>query len=173
LIKPNDRTFVEKQLRVIGSEGDQVGIISYEEARNLAVKAELDLVLVAENAEPNVCRIMDFGKLVYGHKKKIKEQKRHQHTQKLKEIKFRLRIDSHDYKYKVNHAVEFLEKGFKVKTTLMFKGRELAHKELGFDMMNKLVEDLSEHGAPDDKLKFIGRNITATFSPLKGHVHHH
>lgn len=156
-------------MRLVGSDGEQVGIVKFEEAQKLAEEAGLDVVLVAENANPAVCRIMDFGKLVYEQKKKVKDQKKHQHAQKNKEIKFRVNIDPHDYQIKVNHAIEFFEKGYKVKVTLMFRGREMAHKEIGFEVIQKVIGDLEEYATPDSQPKLMGRNISVSFSPIKGH----
>lgn len=156
-------------MRLIGADGEQVGIVKSEEAIRMAAEAKLDLVMVAEKSEPPVCRIMDFGKLVYEQKKKKRDQKKHQHAQKVKEIKFRINIDQHDYEMKINHAIEFFEKGYKVKVTLMFRGREMAHKEIGFDIIKKVIEDLKEHGTAEMTPKMLGRNISVSFSPLKGH----
>ena len=126
----------------------------------------LDLVLVSENSEISVCRIMDYGKLRYEQKKKVKDQKKSSHKTKLKEVKFRVNIEKHDYDYKINHAVEFLSKGNKVKLTLMFRGREMAHKDIGFDLITRVVEDLTEYSKSESMPKLMGRNITAVVSPL-------
>ncbi len=121
---------------------------------------------MAEKSKPPVCRIMDHGKLIYDQKKKKREQKKHTHVQKVKEVKFKLRIEQHDYEYKINHAISFLEKGDKVKATIVFKGRELSHKELGYDLINRIIEELQKCSNLDSKPSFAGRNITATFSAL-------
>lgn len=144
----------------------------FEEAREKAKQEGLDLVAVAENSDPPVVRIMDFGKLVYEQKKKQRDQKKHHHIQKLKEIKFHVNIDPHDYQYKLQHGIEFLEKGDKLKITLAFRGREMAHKDIGMDLMLGLIEELKEHGSADNEPKFMGRNLSVTFSPTKGHKHH-
>jgi translation initiation factor IF-3 len=112
---------------------------------------------------------MDYGKLRFEQKKKIKDQKKNQHAQKLKEVKFRINIEKHDYDYKVNHALEFLGKGYKVKITLMFRGREMAHKEFGFELIKRVLADTEQHGTADNDAKLLGRNITVTLSPIKGH----
>lgn len=145
--------------------------MSFGEARKLSIEAALDLVLVAENADPPVCRIMDFGKLQYEQKRNLRLQKKHSVTQKVKEVKFRVNIDHHDYEYKLKHALEFLEKGNKLKATLMFRGREMAHKDIGFELMTKVIADIGDHGIPDGEPKLLGRNITVSFSPGKGHKH--
>lgn len=142
--------------------------MKYEEARQRATESEKDLVVVAENVSPPVCKLMDYGKLLYEMKKKQKDQKKHQHAQKVKEVKFRVSIDEHDYNYKVHHAIEFLEKGYKVKITLMFRGREMAHKDMGFELINKIIGELESHGMAESEPKLLGRNISLTFAP-RGH----
>lgn len=131
----------------------------------MAKQGGLNLVMVAENSDPPVCKIVDFGKLIYEQKKKDKDQRRHQHAQKHKEIKFTPSIDPHDYQIKITHAIEFLEKNYKLKATMMFRGREMAHKELGFGVMERLVKDLAAHGVPEAPPKLIGRSIIINFSP--------
>lgn len=165
LIKPGDVSFASREVRLIGADGEQVGVVAYENARKMAVEAKLDLVLVAEKSEPPVCRIMDYGKLTYEQKKNIKSQKKHVIAQKLKEVKFHINIDNHDYDYKLKHGIEFLEKGAKLKITLVFRGREMAHKELGFELMERIIADLAKHGTAEEKPKLLGRNISVTFSP--------
>ena len=114
-----------------------------------------------------VCRIMDFGKLCYEQKKKMKDQKRHNQAQKVKEIKFRLNIDTHDYEFKIAHGIEFLEEGNKLKVTIMFKGREMAHPEKGFELIDKITESLKDKGVLDAPGKLLGRNICVSYSPVK------
>ena len=138
-----------------------------EEGLAMAKEAGLNLVMVSETSNPPVCRIMDYGKLQYDRKKKIRDQRKSHHAQKLKEVKFRLRIEEHDYNYKINHAIEFLGKGYKLKASLMFRGREMAHKDMGFELMERVVKDLEEYGKAESPLKLMGRNITVTFTPLK------
>ncbi|OGV55648.1 MAG: translation initiation factor IF-3 [Lentisphaerae bacterium GWF2_52_8] len=170
LIKPNDRVFApDFQVRVVGADGEQHGVVTFDDARRLAKEAKLDLVLVAETSTPPVCRIMDFGKLRYEQKKKVKDQKKHQLAQKLKEVKFRVSIDEHDFGYKIEHSIEFLSKGCKLKITLMFRGREMAHQEIGFDLMKRIITTLAEHGTPESEPKLFGRNIVVNFNPK----HHH
>jgi translation initiation factor IF-3 len=166
LIREGGRLFAGREVLVIDLEGVKHGPIKVEEGLALAKEVGLNLVMVAENANPQVCRIMDFGKLQYERKKKIREQKKHHHAQKLKEVKFRLRIEKHDYDYKINHAIEFLEKGYKLKATMMFRGREMAHKEFGFQLMKNVVSDLVEHGKAESDPKLMGRNVSVTFTPV-------
>ena len=154
---------------MIGANGEQLGVMKLAQACQAAKDARLDLVLVAENATPPVCRIQDFGKLVYEQKKKLKDQKRNSAAQKTKEIKFRLHIETHDYETKLNHAKEFLAEGNKLKVTLMFKGREMTHQEMGFELINRVIEDLKEDGVVDSPAKLFGKNIQMSFNPKGNH----
>lgn len=133
----------------------------------MADAASLDLVAVSENSTPPVCRIMDHGKLVYEQKRKLREQRRQHAHHRLKEVKFRVRIEEHDYQYKINHAVEFLQKGNPVKISLMFRGREMAHKEIGFELINRVIEDLTEYGSSDSPPRLMGRSIIVNLTPVK------
>jgi translation initiation factor IF-3 len=162
-IRRNHRIKVP-QVRVISPEGKQLGILDTTKAVNLALEVGLDLVEVAPNATPPVCRIMDFGKYVY------EEQKKHSHAKttasKIKEIEFTARIAQHDYETKLRHAEEFLNHGNKVKMRLKFRGREMAHTEIGFEVMQRAVADLVGMGNPDAEPKLIGRNIHVMLTPL-------
>jgi translation initiation factor IF-3 len=151
---------------VISNSGEQVGIIDYKKAQSMASEDGLDLVLVSDNGDVPVVRIMDYGKLRFEQKKKIKDQKKASHKTKLKEVKFRVNIEKHDYDYKINHAIDFLGKGNKVKLTLMFRGREMAHKEIGFELIQRVLVDLEEHGKVESPAKLMGRNITAVLTPI-------
>lgn len=153
------------EIRVIGPTGNQLGVLATRDALSLAKEAGLDLVEVSPNARPPVCRILDYGKYMYEQSKKDKDKKS-TGSSKLKEVKFRVRTDQHDYITKVRHAEEFLHKGNKVKLTLMFRGREMEHTELGFETINRAIEDLKTMGTPDQVAKLIGRNISVTLSPL-------
>src|SRR5208282_1149381 len=162
-IRRNHRIKVP-QVRVISPEGKQLGILDTPKAVNLALEVGLDLVEVAPNATPPVCRIMDFGKYVY------EEQKKHSHAKstasKIKEIEFTARIAQNDFRTKLRHAEEFLDHGNKVKLRLKFRGREMAHTELGFEVMKKAVVELAGMGHPDADPKLIGRNIHVMLTPL-------
>lgn len=162
-IRRNHRIKVP-QVRVISPEGKQLGIMDTPKAINLALEVGLDLVEFAPNANPPVCRIIDFGKYVY------EEQKKHSHAKstgsKIKEIEFTARIEQHDYETKLRHAEQFLNHGNKVKMRLKFRGREMAHTELGFDVMKRAVADLIGMGHPDSEPKLIGRNIHVMLTPL-------
>ncbi len=166
LIKPDNSPFAGKNVRLVGAEGEQVGIVSFEDARAQAAAIGMDLVIVADQADPPVIRIMDYGKLRYEKKKNLKAQKKKQHTQKLKEIKFHVRTDKHDMEYKINHAKEFLGKSYKLKISLQFRGREMAHKELGFELIKNVITELEDYGQADSPPKIIGRSIITTISPL-------
>lgn len=149
---------------IIGSTGQQLGILKTEEAVQKAKSYGLDLIEVAPTANPPVCRIADFGKFKYELTKKEKESK-HSAT-KIKEIKFRVKIGTHDYETKLRHAEEFLDKGNKLKMTLQFRGRENAHKDLGMTMMQKIIKDLETMAHVDMPPKLVGRAIGMTLSPL-------
>lgn len=170
LLKPNDRMYMDRPLLVIGPNGEQLGQMKLGPACYAAQEAKLDLVLVAETSEPPVCRIMNFGKLCYEQKKKLKDQKKKSlATQKVKEIKFRLHIDTHDYEVKLKHGIEFLEEGSKLKITLQFKGREMAHPEMGFELIQRITDDLQDYGVPDGTPKQLGKCIGVSFSPKGNH----
>jgi len=162
-IRRNHRIKVP-QVRVISPEGKQLGILDTPKAVNLALEVGLDLVEVAPNATPPVCRIMDFGKYVY------EEQKKHSHAKatgsKIKEIEFSARIAENDFFTKLRHAEEFLHHGNKVKLRLKFRGREMAHTEIGFKVMTRAVAELAGMGHPDADPKLIGRNIHVMLTPL-------
>jgi translation initiation factor IF-3 len=151
------------QIRVISPEGRQLGIMETGQAIKLAQQFNLDLVEVAPTAQPPVCRIMDFGKYMY------EESKKHHHNKpaagKIKEIEFTVRIESHDFMTKVRLAEEFLDHGNKVKLRLKFRGREMAHTEMGFDVMKKALAELSGMGHPDSDPKLMGKQINVMLSP--------
>ena len=144
-----------------------MGLVSYTDALKQAQEAGLDLVLVAEKSNPPVCRIMDYGKLLFEQKKNLKNQRKRNLTQKVKEVKFHVNVDKHDYEYKTTHAQKFLEKGYKVKITLALRGREMAHKDMAFELLGKITEDLKGYGKTDVTPKFQGRNLSVPFAPDK------
>ncbi|HEY1793426.1 MAG TPA: translation initiation factor IF-3 [Opitutaceae bacterium] len=162
-IRRNHRIKVP-QVRVISPEGRQLGIMDTPKAVNLALENGLELVEVAPNATPPVCRIMDFGKYVYEESKKTSHSK--STASKIKEIEFTARIAPNDFNTKLRHAEEFLDHGNKVKLRLKFRGREMAHTELGFEVMKRAVIDLAGMGHPDADPKLIGRNIHVMLTPL-------
>ncbi|OVE73688.1 translation initiation factor IF-3 [bacterium B13(2017)] len=164
-----NREIRSAEVRLIGDDGKQLGIIPTKKAIELAQNEDQDLVEVNPNATPSVCRVMDYGKYKYRQTKKEKEAKKRQHVIKVKEIKLRPAIDEHDCNVKLENAKKFLEKGNKVKLTLMFRGRELAHKEIGEAVLKRFCESLveSKFGAIESNVKRIGRNMTMVVAPLK------
>ena len=163
-LRKNER-IRSREVRVIGPDAKQIGILQTSEALKLARQVGLDLVEISPTARPPVCRILDFGKYKYEQSKKGRENKKHP-TSKIKEVKFRVRIEQHDYMVKLRRAEDFLDKGNKVKLTLSFRGRELEHTELGFDVINRAVKDLTHIGSGEAEPKMAGRNIILLVSPL-------
>jgi translation initiation factor IF-3 len=164
LIRVNHRIRAREVRVIIGSTNEQLGVLRLQDALRKAEEMGLDLVEVAANAEPPVCRIVDFGKYRYELAKQEKDKK--SHTSKLKEVKFRVNIDQHDYMTKIRHAEEFLDKGNKVKVQLQFRGREMAHQDLGMAVVQRVREDLATMGHVDMDPRLIGRTINMTMSPL-------
>ena len=159
-----------RQVRVVDEEGEQLGIMSPQDALKEAESKELDLVEVAPNATPPVCRIMDYGKFKYEQKRRARESRKNQHTVTVKEIKYRPKIDKHDFEYKTNHVREFLAEGHKVKITVMFRGREMAHPEFGREILVKVVEETpdlctGEYSPATSRLE--GRNMSIVLQPSK------
>lgn len=140
-------------------------IVPLVKAREMARDAGLDLVVVSDRSTPPVLRIMNFGKLQYEQKKNLKAQRKNSATQKIKEIKFHINVDTNDYEIKVKRGLEFLEKGYRLKLTLALRGREMAHQDLAYDLMNKVLAELAPYGDADGKPKLFGRNITVNFAP--------
>ncbi|NQT84596.1 translation initiation factor IF-3 [bacterium] len=155
------------KVRTIDSTGKQVGILPRDEALNLARTSNLDLVEVAPNADPPVCRIMDYGKYRYEQTKKEKLAKKHQHASRIKEIRLRPNIGEHDLLVKEKRVREFLEHGFKVKVGVRFRGREMAHLEFGKEVLEKLAESVQDVGAVEMKAKVVGRFMTIIIGPTK------
>jgi len=146
-------------VRLIGADNKQVGVVNIREALNLAEEAGLDLVEVAPTANPPVCKIMDFGKYRFQLQMKERESKKKQHVIKIKEVRFRPNIGEHDLQMKVNAARKFLKDGFKVKITLLFRGREMAHQETGVELVKKIIEQLADVGVPEKNPLQEGRTI--------------
>lgn len=154
-------------IRLIDENNNQVGVIDVKEAQLRAHDAGLDLVEVSPNAEPPVCRIMDYGKYLYQQKRKTKLSQKKQHTVTLKEIRLRPKIDDHDRDIKVDHAAKFLEKGHKVQFTMLFRGREMMHVDQGYEIMNEIVEILQEKGKIERRPEMLGRRMTMVIGPEK------
>lgn len=155
-----------REVRVIGVDGKQLGILSLGDALNMARANGVDLVEIAPNAQPPVCRLVDFGKFRYEQAKKDKESKKHQHANKVKEIQLSPKIDPHDLGVKLTHAIDFLCEDMKVKIVLKFRGREMAHTEFGFQLIKKFLADVEPYGHPDSPPKLLGRAINVMLSPL-------
>jgi translation initiation factor IF-3 len=152
---------------VIDEEGAQIGVMTPQQALEIARGKGLDLVEIAPQAQPPVCRIINFGKYQYEQKKKQKEAKAKQTFITVKEIKFRPGTDEHDYEFKKNNAIRILHDGDKVKATVHFRGREITHKELGFSLLQRLEKDLEEAGAVEVRPKLEGMNMFIMLSPKK------
>lgn len=154
-----------REVRVNAADGEQLGIMSLRDALELAEQRHLDLVEIAPKAKPPVCRIMDYGKYVYEQQKREKEAKKRQRVIDVKEVKLRIRIEEHDFDVKTKNAIRFLQGGDKVKVTIMFRGRELTHPELGEDLLNKMAEKLQEFAVVERKPKLEGRNMIMIVAP--------
>ncbi len=155
-----------REVRVIAIDGKQLGVIPLGDALNLARTNGVDLVEIAPNAVPPVCRVVDFGKFRYEQAKKDKESKKHQHANKVKEVQLSPKIDPHDLGVKIEHSIGFLCEDMKVKVTLKFRGREMAHTEFGFQVVQKFLAEVAPFGHPDFQPKLIGRGINVMISPL-------
>ena len=162
----NDRIRVS-EVRLIGAEGEQVGIVSIDTALQMAADADLDLVEVAPDSRPPVCKLMDFGKWKYEAAQKAREARKNQSNSVVKEMKLRPKIDAHDYETKKTHIERFLNGGDKVKITIMFRGREQSRPELGFRLLQRLAEDITESGFVESAPLQDGRNMVMVVAPLK------
>ena len=156
-----------KEIRVIGADGEQLGIMSTDQALRMAYNDGLDLVMMAGNSNPPVCKIMNFGKFRFEREKKEKEAKKKQQTVELKEIQLSCRIENHDFETKLKHAHKFLSGGNKVRVVLRFKGREMSHQDLGVEIMEKFREACAELGTVDKKPALDGRILSMVISPIK------
>jgi translation initiation factor IF-3 len=155
------------EVRLIGADGEQVGIVSIEEALRAAQSAGEDLVEIVPNAEPPVCRIMDYGKHVFEQKKQQQAARKKQKQVQIKEVKFRPATDIGDYKIKMRNLIKFLEQGNKVKVTMRFRGREHAHRELGLEFLQRIEKDLEEFGQVEQKPAMEGRQMVMVVAPHK------
>jgi translation initiation factor IF-3 len=153
------------EVRVISPEGEQLGILPIEEARALAQERDLDLVEVAPNERPPVCRIMDYGRYKYQQAKRSQEAKKRQRVIQTKEIKMRPKTEEHDYQFKMRHAHQFLEEGNKVKVTLLFRGREMDHTELGQRILDRIVTDCKDVSSVEQYPKLEGQTLTLVLAP--------
>ena len=153
------------QVRLIGPNGDQIGVVATRDAIVAAKENDLDLVMISENADPPVAKIMDYGQKLYEDKKAKNEAKKKQVQTKLKEIKFRPGTDDGDYNIKVKHMTEFLDRGDKVKVTIRFRGREMAHQDLGVKLLNRVEEELAEIANVESRPALEGRQMVMVFAP--------
>ena len=168
----NDRIRVP-EVRLVGPNGEQVGIVAIGDALRLAQEADLDLVEVAPTARPPVCKLMDYGKFKYESAQKAREARRNQVHTVIKEMKLRPKIDPHDYETKKGHVVRFLKAGDKVKITIMFRGREQSRPELGFRLLKRLAEDVQELGYVEFEPKQDGRNMIMVMAPHRKQQQQH
>jgi translation initiation factor IF-3 len=152
---------------VIDDEGKQIGILPPFEALKLAREKNLDLVEVSPTAQPPVCRILDFGKYLYEQEKKERAAKKHQKIITIKEVKFRINVDEHDYEFKKNHVLRFLEDGDKVKATIFFRGREMTHTNLGREILDRLIKDIGDKGVVEFRPRMEGNTLHAILAPKK------
>lgn len=155
----------DKELRVIDTDGSQLGIMSSEEALNLAVKKDLDLVKISPQAKPPVCKIMDYGKYRFEKAKREKEAKKKQHVVEIKEIRLSLNIDTHDFNTKLEHTKKFIKAGNKVKVSIRFRGREMGHPEQGYHIMQKFASSCEEIATVEKAAKLEGRNMLMFLAP--------
>ncbi len=154
------------EIRLIGADGDNVGVVHPAKAMDLAFEAGLDLVEISPNANPPVCKIMDFGKYKYEQQKRESEARKKQKIIEVKEVKFRPNTDSHDYDVKMRNVFKFLENGDKVKVTLRFRGREMAHQNLGRELLERVADDIQEMGKIENMPKMEGRQMVMMIGPL-------
>ncbi len=152
---------------MIGHDGEQIGIVTLEEALAAAQAVSLDLVAIAPDAEPVVCKIMDYGKHLFELKKQKAAAKKKQKQQQVKEMKFRPGTEDGDYQVKLKNLMRFLEQGDKAKVSLRYRGREMAHQELGMEMMNRIEQDLEEYGTVEQRAKMEGRQLVMVIAPKK------
>lgn len=156
-----------KEVRLVGPQDEQLGIMSSDAALRLAYEKGLDLVLMAPNAVPPVCRIMDYGKFRFDREKKAKEARKKQQVVELKEVQLSCRIDTHDFETKARRAQGFLQKGNKVRVVMRFKGREMSHMAIGREIMDKFIESCAELGTPEKKPALDGRSLSTVIAPVK------
>ena len=156
-----------REVRVIGDEGEQIGVMPPFEALKLARERNLDLVEISPTAQPPVCRIMDYGKFLYQNEKREREAKKKQKVITVKEVKFRINVDDHDYETKKNHVLRFLEEGDKVKATIFFRGREMTRQSLGRQILERLIKDVGTKGLVEFRPRQEGNTLHLILAPLK------
>ena len=156
-----------REIRVIGDEGEQIGVMPPFEALKLARERNLDLVEISPTAQPPVCRIMDYGKFLYQNEKREREAKKKQKTITVKEVKFRINVDDHDYETKKNHVLRFLDEGDKVKATIFFRGREMTRQNLGRGILERLIKDVEHKGLVEFRPRQEGNTLHLILAPKK------
>ncbi len=154
-------------VRLIGADGEQIGVVSIDEAQQHAEEADLDLVEIVPNSDPPVCRVMDYGKFLFEENKKRHAAKKKQKQIQVKEVKFRPGTEEGDYQVKLRNIIRFLEGGDKAKITLRFRGREMAHQQLGRNLLQRIEKDLAEYGSVEQYPKMEGRQMIMVMAPLK------
>lgn len=162
-----------REVRLIDSDGKHLGVMPLREALALAQQRGLDVVEVSPNANPSVCKLLEYGKFRYEQTKQEREARKHSTAWRIKQVKFHVNISEHDYQIKVRHVQDFLEKHMKTKVSLMFRGREMAHQELGMQIMQRLAKEVVTHGVVEAAPKLIGRSIHMVISPLSGKIKPH
>ena len=164
---PINENITAREVRLIGADGQQIGVVTLDEALRHADEAKLDLVEISADAAPPVCRIMDYGKHLFEKKKQAAAAKKNQHQQQIKEIKFRPGTEEGDYQVKLRNLVRFLTDGDKAKISLRFRGREMAHQELGMELLKRVEADLAEYGSVEQHPKMEGRQLMMVIAPKK------
>lgn len=164
---PINENITAREVRLIGADGEQVGIVSIDEALAVAEEAKLDLVEISPDAQPPVCRIMDYGKHLFERKKQQAQARKNQKQIQIKEVKFRPGTDVGDYQVKLRNLIRFLEDGDKAKVSLRFRGREMAHQELGMELLKQVEKDLEEYGSVEQHPKMEGRQLIMVIAPKK------
>jgi translation initiation factor IF-3 len=154
-----------KEIRVVDEEGGMLGIMSKSMALRMAEEREMDLVEIAPQAQPPVCKLIDYGKFLYELQKKEKHQRKQQQQQQMKELRFKWRIDTHDFNFKVRHARNFIEDGNKVKASIIFRGREITHQEYGRELLERFVQALEDIAKVDQPIKFEGKMMMVVLAP--------
>lgn len=164
---PINENITAREVRLIGADGEQVGIVSIDEALAAADEAKLDLVEISPDAQPPVCRIMDYGKHLFERKKQQAQARKNQKQVQVKEVKFRPGTDVGDYQVKLRNLIRFLEDGDKAKVSLRFRGREMAHQDLGMELLQQVEKDLEEYGTVEQRPKMEGRQLIMVLAPKK------
>jgi len=164
---PINENISAREVRLIGADGEQIGIVSIDEALQVAEEAKLDLVEISADANPPVCRIMDYGKHLFEKKKQVAAAKKNQKQIQVKEVKFRPGTEEGDYQVKLRNLVRFLSDGDRAKVSLRFRGREMAHQELGMELLTRVENDLAEYGSVEQHPKMEGRQLIMVIAPKK------